>query len=78
MLRWRLRRRGLIGEDGANGEPGESGIEHPEGGGKPIILPGGAGGDGGDGGDGGAGGQIVVRFATASATPTGSAPGGAG
>ncbi|QOY86617.1 hypothetical protein [Paludibaculum fermentans] len=69
---------GLVGEDGANGEPGESGIQRPEGGGKPIVLPGGAGGDGENGGSGGAGGRILVRYASATPKPTASAPGGKG
>lgn len=69
---------GLIGEHGENGAPGFSGIERPEGGGKPILLPGGDGEPGGNGGNGGRGGRITVRFADASAQPVGSAPGGAG
>lgn len=69
---------GMVGDNGANGEPGESGIEHPEGGGKPIVLPGGAGGDGENGGNGGSGGKILVRYASATPTPSGTAPGGKG
>ncbi|MGC4049817.1 MAG: hypothetical protein QM757_09925 [Paludibaculum sp.] len=69
---------GLVGEDGANGEAGESGLIHPEGGGKPVMLPGGNGGDGENGGNGGRGGTIRIRFASASSVPTGSAPGGKG
>lgn len=69
---------GLIGEHGQNGEPGFSGIERPEGGGKPILLPGGDGEAGGDGGNGGRGGRITIRFADASVQPVGAAPGGAG
>ncbi|MGJ5815318.1 hypothetical protein [Paludibaculum fermentans] len=69
---------GLVGVDGANGEPGEGGIIHPEGGGKPVLLPGGAGGDGENGGNGGRGGSILIRFASATPSPTGTAPGGKG
>ena len=69
---------GMVGIDGANGANGESGIEHPEGGGRPIIGPGGNGGDGADGGKGGNGGNLTIRYFSAAQTPTGSAPGGAG
>jgi hypothetical protein len=69
---------GIPGEDGAKGENGESGIEHPEGGGRPILLPGGDGGDGGDGADGAPGGTVTIHYASAIDTPTGSAPGGEG
>ena len=68
----------MVGIDGGNGAAGESGIEHPEGGGRPIIGPGGDGADGGNGGDGGAGGNITIRFDAAVQVPTGNAPGGAG
>jgi hypothetical protein len=69
---------GSPGEDGTPGEPGESGIEQQDGGGKVILLPGGAGGNGGAGGSGGPGGAITIRYAVASFPPTGSAPGGLG
>ena len=72
---------GIDGEDGADGEPGESGIvDDPSDapGRPPVRLPGGAGGNGGNGGNGAPGGNITVRFALATATPTAAAPGGAG
>ena len=70
---------GVAGEAGADGEPGESGIEpSDQPGGKPVVLPGGNGGNGEDGENGGPGGNITVRYASATATPTGAAPGGAG
>lgn len=69
---------GTRGAAGADGEPGESGItDNPEGG-RPIILPGGRGGNGEDGEPGEAGGNVVIAYTTASATPTGAAPGGLG
>jgi hypothetical protein len=70
---------GAEGPDGANGEPGESGIVLPDGeGGRPEVGPGGDGGDGEDGGDGGSGGQITIRYHAAPVPPTGNAPGGPG
>ena len=69
---------GVPGEDGAAGENGESGIEIPEGGGRPTLLPGGDGGDGSDGGDGAPGGTVTIQYASATDTPAGSAPGGEG
>ena len=70
---------GAEGPDGANGEPGESGIVLPDGeGGRPEVGPGGDGGDGEDGGDGGSGGQITIRYHAAPLPPTGNAPGGPG
>lgn len=69
---------GMTGINGADGAAGESGVEQPEGGGRPVILPGGDGENGGNGGDGGAGGDIRIRFASAAQAPTGGAPGGAG
>lgn len=69
---------GGAGDNGADGEPGESGIEPDPDGGRPIILPGGAGGAGENGGDGAPGGNITVRYGSATVTPTGAAPGGAG
>lgn len=69
---------GMNGEDGAAGEDGESGVtDNPEGG-RPIILPGGAGGNGENGTDGGAGGKITVFYGSATQAPTGTAPGGIG
>jgi hypothetical protein len=71
--------KGEVGVNGEPGEAGESGIEPPERpGGRPTLLPGGAGGDGSPGGDGAPGGTITVRYAVAAHRPTGSAPGGAG
>jgi hypothetical protein len=69
---------GIPGDPGSDGENGESGIERPEGGGRPILLPGGDGGAGGDGSDGMPGGTITLHYASATDTPTGSAPGGDG
>jgi len=69
---------GGAGDNGADGEPGESGVETDPETGRPVILPGGAGGNGENGGDGAPGGNITVRYAAATTTPTGTAPGGAG
>jgi hypothetical protein len=68
---------GSAGEPGQPGEPGDE-IEQPIPGRPPLRGPGGAGGDGGEGGDGDKGGNIVIRYASASGLPAGSAPGGAG
>jgi hypothetical protein len=68
---------GSNGQSGADGEPGESGIDN-SGGGKPVVLPGGAGGPGEDGEAGDPGGNITVRYTEAAQTPTGQAPGGIG
>src|SRR6185369_2296953 len=50
----------------------------PKKGDKPIIGPGEDGENGTDGGKGGNGGSVVIRFSSASPTPTGTSPGGSG
>ena len=70
---------GMVGLNGAKGADGASGIEPaPKKGDKPIIGPGGDGENGADGGNGGNGGNVLIRFSSASQTPTGTAPGGSG
>jgi len=69
---------GMPGEKGADGEPGESGItDNPEGG-RPIVLPGGAGGPGENGEAGAPGGNLTISYTSAGVTPVGSSPGGRG
>lgn len=69
---------GVDGSDGVDGEPGEPGMIEEDPRGKPVLGPGGNGGAGGNGDAGGAGGRITILYASASQTPTGSAPGGKG